>query len=84
MSSGASTDAKVETAAESDPPELWFLETPEKTYGPLEWRDLLRWAEEGRVAPEHRVSRDRQHWVCAESLGELQQRRFPLGALRKR
>ena len=50
----------------------WYLRTEDQeVYGPIPLVDLQAWAEEGRIAPEHQLSRDQSIWVSAESIPEL-------------
>ena len=45
----------------------WYLQKNDgKTLGPLKFDELLRWAAEGRIAPQDKVSQDKKNWEAAE------------------
>lgn len=51
----------------------WYLRKGDDTvYGPVDDTALLRWAAEGRVAPEDHVSKDRELWSPAHEHPGLQ------------
>ena len=50
----------------------WFLRIPgRKVFGPVTAGRLVQWAEQGRILPDNEVSVDRQNWVPAVSVPEL-------------
>lgn len=50
----------------------WYLKTDETSvFGPIVIDDLRNWTTEGRIGPQHLVSRDQQQWVPASDLPEL-------------
>ncbi|MCB1071375.1 MAG: hypothetical protein KDL31_13565, partial [Kiritimatiellae bacterium] len=73
----------------------WYVQTPEQeVYGPIRWDELRAWAEEGRIAPDYRLSQDQVSWQDAVSVeglemdwiadmgGDQQLGPFPLAAFR--
>jgi hypothetical protein len=51
----------------------WYLRKSDDTvYGPVDDTMLRQWATEGRIAPEDRISKDRQNWSPAHDLPALQ------------
>ncbi len=51
----------------------WFLRIAGgKVYGPVSAKGLLAWAEKGCIGPGNEVSHDREHWLPAEQLAELE------------
>ncbi|MCX7590323.1 MAG: GYF domain-containing protein [Kiritimatiellae bacterium] len=50
----------------------WYLKTEDGTVcGPVSLRELVEWAADCRVAPEHEVSNDGKRWIPVASLPEL-------------
>ncbi len=50
----------------------WFLRIAEGTvFGPRTIKELVTWAEHGRIVPGNQVSTDRTSWVPAENVPEL-------------
>ncbi len=50
----------------------WFLRIAGKTiFGPVSTPGIVVWAEQGRILPGHEVSTDRQAWLPAETVPEL-------------
>ena len=61
--------------SDTDNPAQWYLRVGDQTrYGPVSLDRLVAWAREGRIAPGNQVSKDRRHWIAAESLPELEMR----------
>ncbi len=53
--------------------EQWFLKIDDGTiFGPVPARSLRHWAEQGRIAPGNRLSKDKIEWIVAESMPELE------------
>lgn len=51
----------------------WFLRISGGTvFGPVSTKGLIVWAEQGRVVPGNELSSDRETWVPAESVAELE------------
>jgi hypothetical protein len=51
----------------------WFLRIAGgAVFGPVSAKGLLVWAEQGRVVPGNEVSPDRENWLPAEQLAELE------------
>ena len=51
----------------------WFLRIDDRSvFGPVALPKLREWAQQGRVAPGNELSTDRQRWVPAETLPELE------------
>lgn len=55
----------------------WFLRIAGGTiFGPVSLKGLVAWAEQGRIVPGHQVSSDREHWLAADGVPELEMRWF--------
>jgi chromosome segregation ATPase len=55
----------------------WFLRiTGGTVFGPVPTRGLILWAEQGRVVPGNEVSTDRENWISAADVPELEMRWF--------
>ncbi len=51
----------------------WYLRIDEDSlYGPVVATKLREWAQQGRVAPGNEISSDREQWIPAEDLPELE------------
>lgn len=51
----------------------WFLRIATGTvFGPVPTKGLVVWAEQGRVVPGNEVSTDRESWVSADTVPELE------------
>lgn len=51
----------------------WFLRIATGTvFGPVSTKGLVVWAEQGRVVPGNEVSTDRESWVSADTVPELE------------
>ncbi len=60
-------------AGNTPAPATWFLRIAGgAVFGPVPLRNLVLWAEQGRIAPGNEVSSDRESWRPAESLAELE------------
>jgi hypothetical protein len=52
---------------------MWYLKkSDDSVYGPVKEPVLKRWAEEGRIAPADRISRDRETWIEPAGLALLE------------
>lgn len=50
----------------------WFVRMSNgSTFGPINTKGLVFWAEEGRIMPDDEISEDRTDWVPAQELPEL-------------
>ena len=55
----------------------WFLRIAGGTvFGPVPLKSLVVWAEQGRIVPGNEVSPDRENWVKAETIPELEMKWF--------
>jgi hypothetical protein len=45
-------------------------------FGPVPMKNLITWAEQGRIVPGNEVSTDRKNWVRAETIPELEMKWF--------
>ncbi|MEI8241667.1 MAG: hypothetical protein WCI17_00220 [bacterium] len=51
----------------------WFLRIAGGTvFGPVSTKGLIVWAEQGRIVPGNEVSNDRETWISAETVPELE------------
>ena len=51
----------------------WFLRIAGGTvFGPVSTKGLIVWAEQGRIVPGNEVSNDRESWISAETVPELE------------
>jgi len=51
----------------------WFLRIAGGTvFGPVSTKGLIVWAEQGRIVPGNEVSTDRENWMPAETVPELE------------
>ncbi len=54
-------------------PQQWYVKIEDgSTFGPVGVDELRAWAETGRIAPGQLISHDRQDWLFAENLPDLQ------------
>ncbi|MDE0839723.1 MAG: hypothetical protein OSB41_11815, partial [Kiritimatiellae bacterium] len=61
--------AAVETPVAATP---WFLRLDDgKVFGPVPLTELLQWAVDCRIGPEHQVSLDKKDWKSASEVDEL-------------
>ena len=61
--------APVETPISATP---WFLRLDDgKVFGPVPLTELLEWAVDCRIGPEHQVSLDKKDWKSASEVDEL-------------
>ncbi|MFC1499100.1 hypothetical protein ACFLS1_11625, partial [Verrucomicrobiota bacterium] len=50
----------------------WYLKIDgDSVFGPVDVPALHYWAEQGRIAPGHQLSKDKQTWIPAEQLADL-------------
>ncbi|GEM_PF-5120217 len=53
--------------------EKWYVRSDEdQIYGPVKLAELRHWAIDARIAPGYSLSRDKQDWIPAEALPELE------------
>jgi len=51
----------------------WYLKRPNgAVYGPVAQKDLCDWAADGRIGPDDRLSQDRETWIRAPELADLE------------
>jgi hypothetical protein len=63
---------KAASVSSSFVPASWYLKIDEASvFGPIVLADLQSWTTEGRIGPQHLVSRDQQQWGPASDLPEL-------------
>ena len=60
-------------ATEKSDSNQWFLRIANGTvFGPVSTKGLIVWAEQGRIVPGNEVSNDRETWIPAETVTELE------------
>jgi chromosome segregation ATPase len=67
------SDSEEQNEAQEAEPTKWYLRIDEESvFGPVIATKLREWAQQGRVAPGNEVSSDREQWIPAEDLPELE------------
>lgn len=67
------SEPEEQNATQEAEPVKWYLRIDEDSlYGPVVAEKLREWAQQGRVAPGNEVSADREQWIPAEDLPELE------------